>query len=123
MVGPGRDIDTSARASRALAAIFLAGVAALALVGPSQAVAKRGMIKIRTVQIASPGNPSVGIVPFQDAIYSSCSTAPQSSPPCMTVGSVGYPYSIGEFEITVKQYVTFLNVADPTGRDPHDLWD
>jgi Killing trait len=103
-------------ATFALAAAILGMVAA-----PSASAA--GQIKLRTVQILSPGNPPAGIVPFTDAAYESCATAPQVDPPCMAVGGVAYPYSIGALEVTVKQYVTFLNVADPTGRDRHDLFD
>src|SRR5262245_43963794 len=106
---------------RRLATIALAAAALSLVAAPSASAA--GKIKMRTVQVLSPGNPPVGIVPFTDAAYESCATAPQGDPPCMTVGSVSYPYSIGVVEVTVKQYVTFLNVADPTGRDPHDLYD
>ncbi len=72
-------------------------------------------------KIGQPGNPGAAITPFTDAIYSSCSVAP-ASPPCQTVGSVGYPYGIGKLEVTVRQYVAFLNTADPTGRDKRDLY-
>ena len=106
---------------RRLATIALAAATLVLVAAPSASAA--GNIKLRTVQVLSPGNPPVGIVPFTDAAYASCSTAPQGDPPCMTVGSVAYPYSIGVGEVTVKQYVTFLNVADPTGRDRHDLYD
>ena len=33
-----------------------------------------------------------------------------------------YPYGIGKLEVTVKQYVAFLNTVDPTGRDRHNLF-
>src|SRR5262249_49725614 len=39
-----------------------------------------------------------------------------------TVGSVGYPYEIGQLEVTVPQYVAFLNTADPAGTNRHDLY-
>jgi len=38
------------------------------------------------------------------------------------VGGVGYAYHLGEVEITVGQYVEFLNTVDPAGRDRHDLY-
>ena len=65
----------------------------------------------------------MSVVPFTDAIYASCSAAPQTGAGCVTVGSVSRPYDIGELEVTVSQWVAFLNTADPKGRDPHDLYD
>ena len=35
------------------------------------------------------------------------------------VGGVDYRYGIGQLEITVTQWVGFLEMADPTGSDPH----
>jgi formylglycine-generating enzyme required for sulfatase activity len=119
--------------------IFLAtcGVPALlavsAVAGPGAATAgsssHRGdshpgsVITVTTAKVGAPGNPSVGVVPFEDAVYQSCADAPQSSRGCVTVGSVGYPYQIGQLEVTVQQWVAFLNTADVDGRDPHDLYD
>ena len=80
-------------------------------------------VTVRTVKVGAPGNASVAVVPFTDAIYQSCSDAPQTSAGCQTVGGVDYKYGIGELEITVKQWVTFLNKIDPTGRDPHNLYE
>ena len=37
---------------------------------------------------------------------------------CQLVGGVGYSYEIGELEITVRQYVAFLNTVDPDGTRP-----
>jgi formylglycine-generating enzyme required for sulfatase activity len=102
------------------ATVALAAAALVLVAAPSASAA--GKIKLRTVQVLSPGNPSVAINPFTDAAYESCAEADPTKP-CMTVGSVAYPYEIGQFEVNVKQYVTFLNTADPTGRDPHDLYD
>ncbi len=36
--------------------------------------------------------------------------------------SVGYRYGIGQLEVTVAQYVAFLNAADPAGRNKHKLY-
>jgi hypothetical protein len=85
--------------------------------------------------VGDPGNPSVGVVqtfggpkgdfvdpPKNTGIYKNCSDAPKAPPPCLTVGGVGYTYGIGEFEITVSQYVTFLNTADPRGKNLHQLY-
>jgi hypothetical protein len=80
-------------------------------------------------------NPSVGVVqtfggpkgdfvdpPKGTGIYKNCSDAQEAPPPCLTVGSVGYTYGIGEFESAVSQYFTFLNTADPRGKNLHDLY-
>lgn len=92
------------------------------------------VVTIRTVTVADPGNPAVGVVsvfgganqfvepPANGGIYASCDAAPAGPPECLTVGSVGYVYQMGETEVTVGQYVTFLNVADPRGRDRHGLY-
>ena len=48
--------------------------------------------------------------------------APAGPPPCVTVGAVGYEFGIGEFEVTVSQYVTFLNTVDREGKNQHDLY-
>jgi formylglycine-generating enzyme required for sulfatase activity len=90
--------------------------------------------------VGDPGNPSVGVIqsfggpkgdfvdPPQNkglkdtGIYKKCSEAPAAPPPCLTVGGVGYTYGIGEFATTVSQYVTFLNTADPNGKNLHDLY-
>jgi formylglycine-generating enzyme required for sulfatase activity len=39
------------------------------------------------------------------------------------VGGVKDTYGIGEFEITVSQYVTFLNTADPDGKNLRQLYE
>jgi formylglycine-generating enzyme required for sulfatase activity len=64
----------------------------------------------------------VAIVPFTDAIYRSCADAPSSSKNCLMVGGVRYRYGIGQLEVTVKQWVAFLNAADATGSNRHRLY-
>src|SRR3954447_26667205 len=112
---------------RRLVGVGLAGVVAAAMVllpGPSMAAASggRATLTMKTVEVKAPGNPSVGIVPFTDAIYQTCADAPQSSPPCQQVGGVKNPYDIGQLEITVRQWVKFLNTADPTGTNTFNLY-
>jgi formylglycine-generating enzyme required for sulfatase activity len=98
-------------------------------------VAKRGVVTISMATVGDPGNPSVGVVqtfggpkgkfvdpPKGTGIYKTCKDAPAAPPPCLTVGGVGYTFGIGKYEVTVSQYVTFLNTADPDGRNPHDLY-
>src|SRR4051812_17251652 len=92
--------------------LVLSGCAAIALSAPAagHAAAKRATVSMKTVVVGAPGNPSVGIVPFTDAIYKSCDGAPSG---CITVGGVDAPYRIGQLEVTVKQWVKFLNTVDP----------
>lgn len=109
-------------ATRALA---LSAIAILAFVVPAVAGASSGraVVTVKAVTVASPGNPAAAIVPFTDAIYQSCADAPQTSPACQEIGGVDYRYGIGELEITVEQWVAFLNTVDPEGTDQHDLYD
>ncbi|GIF66372.1 hypothetical protein Ais01nite_44070 [Asanoa ishikariensis] len=81
------------------------------------------VVTITTAAIGAPNNPAVAVVPFTDAVYRTCADAPVSSRGCLMVGRVGYPYQIGRLEVTVKQWVAFLNTADADGRDPHNLYD
>lgn len=103
-------------------------LALLALAIPAGAAAKpaSSVLTFKTMQIGSANNPAVGIVPFTNAIYKTCAEAPQpqepKDPACMEVGSVGYGYGIGKLEVTVAQYVTFLNTADPQGRNQRKLY-
>ncbi|MFN8111989.1 MAG: hypothetical protein U0R51_02190 [Solirubrobacterales bacterium] len=98
-------------------------LAAAALASPAAAAPQRGVVTVRTVKVADAGNASVGIVPFTDAVYQSCADAPDVDPPCQEVGGVDYRYGIGELEVTVGQWVKFLNTVDPKGTDPYDLYD
>lgn len=84
--------------------------------------AKRAVVTVRTVQVGAPGNVSIGVVPFTDAIYDSCADAPTSKQGCQTVGGVDYRYGIGQLETTVSQWVKFLNTIDPKGRNQHKLY-
>ncbi len=103
---------------------ILSAATILAIV-PSAAIASggRAVVAVKTVGVGAPGNASVAIVPFTDAVYESCSEAPQSSRGCLQVGRVPYRYRIAQLEITVGQWVAFLNTVDPTGRDPDHLYD
>jgi hypothetical protein len=75
------------------------------------------------VRVGSPGNRAVGIIPFKDAIFRSCSVAPKTPAGCLTVSAVGYRYEIGELEVTVAQWVAFLNTVDPRGTGRDRLYD
>jgi hypothetical protein len=104
-----------------LGLLALPALMIMTLAGPASANAATGRaaINVTTARVTAPGNPSVGIVPFSDAIYQSCSGAPTG---CITVGGVKRPYGIGKLEITVKQWVKFLNTVDPHGQRTHRLY-
>jgi hypothetical protein len=112
---------TGRGASRALAVIAVVlGVFAGASV--AAAAPKPAVLTFKTVKVGAGGNPSVGIVPFSDAIYKSCAEAAEVKPPCQMVGGVKYRYGIGQLEVTVAQWVAFLNTVDPAGRNRHKLY-
>ena len=65
----------------ALVALCLPAAAPAApLAGASRvlpgAPTKPAVLTFKTAEVGAPGNPAVGIVPFSDAIYSSCAEAP-----------------------------------------------
>jgi formylglycine-generating enzyme required for sulfatase activity len=105
-------------------ALALTIVATAALAGPALSVASPApsVLTLKTVKVGAPGNPSVGIVPFKDAVYGSCAEAAGIKPPCQEVGGVKYRYGIGQLEVTVSQWVAFLNTVDPAGRNKHRLY-
>jgi hypothetical protein len=124
------NLSAVAAAPRRRAALVLSTslLTALALsVGAASALAaKPAVLTLKTAEVGAVGNPAVGIVPFTDAIYKSCDEAPAPkgprAPVCQTVGSVGYEFGINQLEVTVKQYVAFLNTVDPAGADKHKLY-
>lgn len=100
---------------------------AIAAMGPMAAAghaAYRGTVSVSTVSVGAPGNAPIAIVPFTDAAYTSCSQVPAGTkPPCQSIGAVKYNYEIGQLEVTVGQWVTFMNTIDPEGRNPYRLYD
>jgi hypothetical protein len=110
--------------TRLLPALTVLTVAAFAGPAMSMASPAPSVVTFKTVKVGAPGNPSVGIVPFTDAVYASCAEVvpAEKQPPCQQVGDVGYRYGIGQLEVTVTQYVAFLNTADPMGRNRHKLY-
>ena len=93
-------------------------VLALACILPASAAAKRADVTFKTIEVGDPGNSSVAIVPFTDAIYETCEDAPAGTTDCISVGDVDDVYGIGQLEVTVKQWVAFLNTVDPEGHQP-----
>jgi formylglycine-generating enzyme required for sulfatase activity len=104
--------------------VALIAVAFAALAGPALALGSPAgrAVTFKTVEVGAPGNPSVAILPFTDAVYRSCAEAPESEKECLTVGGVKYRYGLGQLEVTVKQWVAFLNTADPMGRNRRHLY-
>ncbi len=121
---PTRHASLAVLHTRLFAALIALGVVAFAGSATAAAAPAPSILTLKTVKVGAPGNPSVGITPFKDAIYRSCKEAPQEAhtPPCQMVGGVKYGYGIGQLEVTVAQWVAFLNTADPTGSDRHKLY-
>ncbi len=119
-------MPTARAVPRALSTCFLVALALLALPALAAAAPKPAALTFTVAKIGAPGNPSVGIIPFEDKLFRSCSEAPPPSgsraPKCMEVGGVDYRYGIGQLEVTVEQYVAFLNTADPRGTNEHRLY-
>ena len=116
-------MPTTSGLGRPLLALVALAIALLVATTPAQAKSKRAVVEVQTVRVAEPGNPSVGVVPFTDAVYQSCADAPSSSgPACLEIGGVDYRYRIGQLEITVEQWVAFLNTVDPKARNRARLY-
>jgi len=120
---PTRSVVSRVLSTRFALALTAVAVAALASTSIAAAAPGRGVVTLKTVKVGAPGNDPVAILPFTDAIYRSCEEAPQSSKECLAVGGVKYRYGLGQLEVTVAQWVTFLNTVDPSGRDPHHLYE
>jgi hypothetical protein len=114
----------------AFAALLAPAFPAIAGARPSVSLPKPAVLTFTVAKVGKPGNPSVAIVPFTNAIYANCAAAPPEPKvektnlpdPCQEVGSVPYEYGIGEVEVTVEQYVAFLNTVDPFGRNQMGLY-
>ncbi len=105
--------------SAALCAVAVVpAMAAPAAPEPRGDVTYASKINVKTVRVTHKNNRAAAIVPFTDAIYPSCSGVPK----CIKVGKVKYNYQISEKEVTVGQWVAFLNVVNPDGRNRHGLW-
>ncbi|MEI6688130.1 MAG: hypothetical protein WCN97_02075 [Thermoleophilia bacterium] len=99
------------------------------------------VVSLSTVTVAAPDNAAVWIIPFYNAVYATQKECRQnikavralpaqagvgvqnvSETSCMEVGNVPYTFNIGETEVTVAQWTTFLNTVDPMGLNRHHLW-
>src|SRR5262245_33627578 len=116
----------SAFRGRVAPALIVLALLALAAPVSAFAASASSVLTIQAMQVGAPGNPAVGIVPFSDAIYRTCGEAPQPkgphAPACQPVGGVGYGFGISRLEVTVGQYVKFLNTVDPAGRNTRKLY-
>src|SRR5690349_25155094 len=101
--------DTGHLRSRKALVLVAAVLAAMLVLAPSALATKPAVLTFTVAKIGAPGNPSVGIIPFEDKLFKSCGEAPPPSgsraPKCMEVGGVGYRYGIGKLEVTAEQYV------------------
>ncbi|HVX34044.1 MAG TPA: hypothetical protein VHA80_12970 [Solirubrobacterales bacterium] len=112
------------------AALGALALPTLARARPHLSPPKPAVLTFKVAQVGDPGNPAVAIVPFTPALYANCAEAPAEPKlaktklpdPCQEVGSVPYEYGIGEVEVTVAQYVAFLNTVDPFGRNRLGLY-
>jgi hypothetical protein len=114
----------------AVTTLFVLALPTAAGARPRTSVARPAVLTFTVAKVGKPGNPSVAIVPFANAIYPDCAAAPPEPKvattnlpdPCQEVGGVPYEYGIGKGEVTVEQYVAFLNTVDPFGRNQLDLY-
>jgi hypothetical protein len=112
----------------ALAIPALAGAAAKRPAAPK--LPAPAVLTFKVAKVGQPGNHPVAIVPFTSYLYGNCSEAPKEPTvgktklpdPCQEVGAVPYEYGIGQVEVTVEQYVAFLNTVDPFGRNQLELY-
>ena len=55
--------------------------------------------------------------------WSAVADAGNAADPLTGFGAVPYAYNIGTYDVTVNQYVEFLNIKDPTGANTLGLYD
>ena len=83
-------------AGKRLGLLALSATLAIALAAPAagNAAAKRATVNFKTVVVGAAGNPSVGIVPFTDAIYHPATgRRPAASPSAASITRTGSPSS------------------------------
>ena len=73
-------------------------------------------IELDLVAVGDPGNQALPIINFNP-------TFPTAETATEFVGAVSYDYEIGRVEITVNQWVKFLNTVDPTAANSRLLWE
>jgi len=92
---------------------FLTAAVVLAAFLPCEKThAQAPLVTIETVLVGDPGN--AADTNNTETIYGGASVS-------LGRGSVAYTYAIGKFEVTIWQYVAFLNAV--AKNDPYGLWD
>jgi hypothetical protein len=119
---PGASRSLSTHLALAIAASAIALLAGLVLAAGAVAAPKPAVLTLTAAKVGAPGNPPASVVPFEDAIYPNCEAAPVTKKGCQEVGGVAYPFQIGKLEVTVAQWVAFLNTVDPKGSNRHNLY-
>lgn len=90
-------------------------------------------IALQFARVDQPGNAAIGVKGFE---FPSTRTVPAENPggsgstsyePATAgnyqqLGAVPYSFEIGQYEITAKQYVSFLNAVDPDGANEQLAW-
>jgi hypothetical protein len=96
-------------------------------------VSQRYDVALDFARVTKPGNPAIGVKGFE---VPSPATVPAQNPggsgsttdePALAgnyqqLGAVPYTFDIGQYEITAKQYVAFLNAVDPDGSNEQLPW-
>ena len=96
-------------------------------------MSKQYDIALQFARVGKPGNPSIGVKGFEDpnertvpAQNSGGSGSTTYEPAAVgnyqQLGAVRYAFDIGQYEITAKQYVSFLNAVDPNGSNDQLPW-
>jgi hypothetical protein len=96
-------------------------------------MSKQYDIALRFARVGKPGNPSIGVkgfeypsersVPAENTGGSGSTTyEPATVGNYQQLGAVPYAFEIGQYEITAKQYVSFLNAVDPDGSNDQLPW-
>ncbi len=113
---PSDRVVPRALPARSFIAMGLVALAALILPAAAAAAPKPAVLTFSVAKVGAPGNAPIAIIPFEDLLFRTCAEAPSiPKKPCQEVGGVGYRYGIGKLEVTVAQYVDFLNTVDPAG--------
>ena len=84
-------------------------------------------------EVGQPGNPSIGVrgfeVPSEKTVPARNSNGngsiiykPTATLNYQQLGGVPYIFEIGQYEVTAKQYVSFLNAVDPDGSNDKLPW-
>ena len=96
-------------------------------------MSKQYDIALRFARVGKPGNPSIGVKGFEypsersvpaenTGVRGSTTYEPATVGNYQQLGAVPYAFEIGQYEITAKQYVSFLNAVDPDGSNDQQPW-